>query len=130
VIIDTSAIMAFLLDEPEKAQVSRALVLADQVAMSAGSWLELAAVLTRRGNPSMARDAELLFAELRIEIVPVSVEQAALGREGYRRYGRGTGHPAGLNFGDGFAYALARETGRPLLFKGDDFIHTDVVAAS
>ena len=128
-IIDTSAIMAFLLNEPEKGPVTHAMVRAAELAMSAGSWLELGAVLTRCGDAEMARDAERLFAELRIQIVPITVEQAALGREAYRRYGRGTNHPAGLNFGDCFAYALAKETGRPLLFKGDDFPHTDIMSA-
>lgn len=128
-IVDTSAIMAVLLGEPERTPILGALAKADHLAMSAGSWLELEAVITRRGNPAMERDSDRLFAELQIEIVEVSVEQAAIRRAAYKRFGRGTGHPAGLNFGDCFAYALAKESGRPLLFKGDDFTHTDIVPA-
>lgn len=70
-----------------------------------------------------------LVRDLAIEIVPVTAEHASLGRAAYRDYGRGSGHPAGLNSGDCFAYALARETGEPLLFKGDHFGHTDLVPA-
>lgn len=128
-IVDTSAIMAFLFGEPEKAQVAATMIRADELAVSAGTWLELEAVITRRGSPVMAREAEQLFAELKIEIVPLTVAQATIGRNAYRRYGRGIGHPAALNFGDCFAYALAKDTGRPLLFKGDDFARTDITPA-
>ncbi|QNE31836.1 type II toxin-antitoxin system VapC family toxin [Sphingomonas sp. NBWT7] len=129
-IVDTSAIMAIVLDEPEKASFLDAMFRADRTTMSAGSWLELEAVVTRRGTPALAQAVERLLEALEIEIVGLSYAQALLGRDAYRRYGRGTGHPAALNFGDCFAYALAKDTGRPLLFKADDFARTDVTPAA
>jgi len=69
------------------------------------------------------------FKEANISVEPVTLEQARLAREAYRDFGKGSGHPAKLNFGDCFAYALAKATGEPLLFKGDDFIHTDISSA-
>ncbi len=129
-IVDTSAIMAIVLDEPEKPALLDALLRTDRPAMSAGSWLELEAVMIRRNIPGLAEAAQAVLADMDIEIIGLSVEQAVIGRDAYRRFGRGTGHPAGLNFGDCFAYALARQTGRQLLFKGDDFSRTDVTPAA
>ncbi len=77
-----------------------------------------------------AGDLTICFGEAEIEVRPVTIEQARLAREAYRDYGKGSGHPARLNFGDCFAYALAKDAGEPLLFKGDDFRQTDVTAAS
>ena len=128
-IVDTSAIVAIVLNEPEKPIFVKALIHADQASMSAGSWLELEAVVVRRGNPALAAAAERMLADMDVEIVGVSIEQARTGRAAYRKFGRGTGHPAGLNFGDCFSYALAQSTGRPLLFKGEDFANTDIEAA-
>lgn len=91
--------------------------------------MELATVVTRR-HPQKAHLIETLLRSIRLTIVDVTSEQAWLGREGYRAYGRGSGHPARLNFGDCFAYALAKTTGEPLLFKGDDFVHTDITPAA
>ena len=78
----------------------------------------------------MSRRLDAFLQEAEVEIEPVTIEQARLAREAYRDYGKGSGHPARLNFGDCFAYALARDTGEPLLFKGDDFRRTDVTPAS
>jgi ribonuclease VapC len=129
VIVDTSAILAIALEEPERDVLLRRIWEARERRISAGTWMELATVVTRR-HPEKARLIEALARSIRLTVVDVTLEQARLGQEGYRIYGRGTGHPARLNFGDYFAYALAKATGEPLLFKGDDFVHTDVIAAA
>lgn len=129
-IIDTSAVVAIVQGEPEGARFYELMAEAAQCRMSAGSSVELAAVAFRRFGPEFDTVSRALLAKLAVEIVSVSVEQAEIGRAAYRRYGRGSGHRACLNFGDCFAYALAKATGEPLLFKGDDFVHTDVAAAA
>lgn len=128
-IVDTSAIIAIVFGESEKDLFLSQLAVAEHPRMSAGSWIELEIVAIRRGTPAIAYEIETLFQTFGIGIEAVSREQARIGREAYRRFGRGIGHRADLNFGDCFAYALAKETGEPLLFKGDDFTHTDVIAA-
>lgn len=128
-IVDSSAIIAILLDEPEKPLFIKRIVQGAPASLSAASWVELAAVLTRRSDDRMA-SLYRLVDELEIGIADVDIVQARIGHDAYRRYGRGSGHAANLNFGDCFAYALSRATGEPLLFKGDDFIHTDVAAAA
>ena len=90
--------------------------------------LETSIVIEGRYGDEGARDFDLLMAKLVIEIVPLTSKQADLARKAYRRYGKGR-NPAGLNFGDCFAYALAKDTGEPLLYKGDDFARTDITAA-
>lgn len=124
-IVDSSALVAIVGREPERAEFLEAIRSASRVLLSAGSLLETAIVVGARG-PEASRMLDDLVRELRIEVVPVTAEHVALGRAAYRDYGRGSGHPAGLNFGDCFAYALARETGDTLLFKGDDFMHTEL----
>ena len=127
-IVDTSAIMAILTDEPERPAFVAKLAEASTPRLSAGSWIELAAVQVR-GNRDYHQALEQLVAAFRIAIAPVTVEQAQIGHQAYREYGIGSRHDARLNFGDCFAYALAKATGEPLLFKGDDFSKTDIVAA-
>jgi ribonuclease VapC len=127
-IVDTSAIMAIALNEPERNRFFQAIVDASDPAMSAGSWIELGVVLSRRSEPEKTRLIEQFVRDAGIRIEPVTVEQADYGRQAYREFGKGN-HPARLNFGDCFAYALSKATGEPLLFKGDDFARTDVVAA-
>jgi len=127
-IVDTSTIMAILLDEPEKPDFIAKLAHATTPLISAGSWIELAAVQVR-GNPHYHSALEQLVAQFGIAIEPVSVRQAELGHAAYREYGIGSGHGARLNFGDCFAYALAKATGEPLLFKGNDFAQTDITPA-
>ena len=127
-IIETSALMAILLGEPEQEAFTLALRKAGDCRLSAGSWIELAAVITRR-LPAWGGELDRLMQRFDIAIAPVSVVQARIGHEAYRRYGIGAGHPARLNFGDCFAYALAKESDEPLLFKGDDFARTDVTPA-
>ena len=127
-IVDTSALMAILLGEPEQQAFTLALRKAGDCKLSAGSWIELAAVITRR-LPAWGDELDRLVARFAIAVAPVTAQQARIGHQAYRRYGIGTGHAAALNFGDCFAYALAMETGEPLLFKGDDFARTDVIPA-
>jgi len=129
VIIDASALIAILRDEPEAGSCARAIAEASQRRISAANFLEAAIVIDGSRDPIASRRLDDLLREGQIEIAPVIETQARLAREAYRDYGRGSGHLARLNFGDCFAYALARETGEPLLFKGDDFAHTDVTPA-
>ena len=127
-IIDTSAFMAILLQEPECEPFLGAIRKAPARSMSAGGWIELGAVLTQKGDQSLPALATRILDGLSIQLESVTPEQARIGHEAYRRFGKGQ-HKAGLNFGDCLAYALAKATGRPLLFKGEDFIHTDILPA-
>lgn len=128
-IVDSSAIMAILMDEPEAEQMVRELSGAVDSRMSSGNWVELAAVMTRRKRPDLFDPLALVMALFRIAVAPITPSEAMIGHQAYRKFGHGTGHPAKLNFGDCFAYALAFSSGEPLLFKGEDFIHTDVKQA-
>lgn len=127
-ILDTSALMAILLEEPERDAMLPKLAENPVRRISAGTWMELATVIIRQ-HPAKADSAEALVQRLGLTVEDVTLEQALLGRDAYRAYGRGTRSPARLNFGDCFAYALSKATGEPLLFKGDDFAQTDIVAA-
>src|SRR6478735_4430532 len=128
-IIDTSAIIAILRDEPEAMVCARAIADATIRRVSAVNFVESAVVIDASRDPIAARRFDDFIREAGITVEPVSKVQAQLARDAYRDFGKGSGHPAKLNFGDCFAYALARATGQPLLFRGDDFIHTDVVPA-
>ncbi len=128
-IIDTSALLAILSDEPERASFVAAIRAATEPRMSAASLLEACVVVDRRGDPVLSRQLDDLVRALGIEVVAFDADQASLGRSAYRDFGKGSTHPAGLNLGDCFAYALARGSGEPLLYKGDDFGHTDIVPA-
>lgn len=125
-IIDTSALVAIVALEPEGRGFEAALAASPINRISAATYLEAAIVLDRARDPLVSRRLDELVAAGEFVIEPVTASQARIAREAYRDFGRGSGHPAGLNFGDCFAYALARETGEPLLFKGDDFRHTDI----
>lgn len=127
-VIDTSAVMAMLLCEPEVDQFSALIKSARNRRLSTGSWIELGAVLTRRAD-DLRTELVTLMSLLNIDLEPVTVEQARIGHDAYSRFGIGSGHPARLNFGDCFAYALAKSLGEPLLFKGEDFAQTDVTPA-
>jgi len=127
-VIDTSALLAILFDEPERRAFNEKIEAASARLLSAASWLEAAIIVDDRLGYEGARDLKLFIAEAEIEIVPVTKEQAEVARLAYREFGRGN-HPAGLNSGDCFAYALARTTRLPLLFKGEDFARTDIAAA-
>lgn len=128
-IIDASAVIAILRDEPEAEGCAAAIEAASGRRISAANFVEAAIVIDASRDPVASRRLDDLLREAQIAIAPVTEAQARIAREAYRDYGRGSGHPARLNVGDCFAYALARETGEPLLFKGEDFIHTDVTAA-
>jgi ribonuclease VapC len=124
-IVDASALLAILFQEPEAAPFAAALAESEAPRMSAVNFLE-AAIRIDGQNSIVAAQAFEAFMELSaISIEPVSLSQMRLARRAYAQYGKGR-HRAGLNFGDAFAYALAKEWDEPLLFKGDDFIHTDV----
>jgi ribonuclease VapC len=126
VIVDTSALVAILRDEPEAAAFAAALVGAGESLVSAANYLEAAIVVDSGRDPVASRRFDKLLTLAGVTIAPVTVEQVRLAREAYRDFGKGSGHPAGLNFGACFAYALARERNDTLLYKGDDFSHTDV----
>jgi ribonuclease VapC len=127
-VIDTSAVLAILLDEPESQSIREALEDDPVRLMSSASFLESSIVIEARFGEHGGRELDLLMHTARIEIVSVDREQAEVARDGYRSFGKGH-HPAGLNFGDCFSYALARVTGEKLLFKGKDFGRTDVESA-
>lgn len=130
-IVDTSALVAIFADERERAAFLLAIASSGRCMTSAGSWVEFATVLVRKlGVADPAAVQRSFSASLRLMIVPTDATQAALASEGYARFGRGAPHGASLNFGDCFAYALAKATGEPLLFKGDDFNHTDLTLAT
>jgi ribonuclease VapC len=128
-IIDTSALIAILRDEPDARACALAIESTVNRRLSAANFVETALVIDGSRDPVASRRFDDLIQEAQIIIEPVTEVQARIAREAYRDFGKGSGHPAKLNFGDCFAYALARATGQPLLFKGDDFIHTDVVPA-
>ncbi|MGA2183268.1 MAG: type II toxin-antitoxin system VapC family toxin [Bryobacteraceae bacterium] len=128
-IVDTSALLAILRDEPEAAACARAIESVPIRRISAANFLEAAIVLDGSRDPIVSRRFDDLLREARLLIEPVTEAQARTAREAYRDFGKGIGHPARLNFGDCFAYALAKSTGEPLLFKGNDFTHTDLTAA-
>ncbi|MFI5021680.1 MAG: type II toxin-antitoxin system VapC family toxin [Alphaproteobacteria bacterium] len=124
-VVDSSAILAILLNEAERHDFN-VKIAADPVRLlSAANAVETGIVLERRYGETGAHDFDLFLFRASIEIVPFDAEQATLARLAFRRYGRGR-HRAGLNMGDCFAYALAKATGEPLLYKGGDFAHTDV----
>lgn len=128
-IVDSSAVVAVVTTEPDFRAYLAALLRADRVRMSAATFLETSIVLDRHRDPVMGRRLDRLLTTVAAVIEPVTEEQARIARAAHRDFGRGSGHPARLNFGDCFAYALATERGEPLLYKGDDFGHTDVRSA-
>ncbi|MFY9698919.1 MAG: type II toxin-antitoxin system VapC family toxin [Rhodoplanes sp.] len=128
-ILDTSAIIAILRDEPGAEAYAVAIERADKRRLSAANFVEAAIVIDGSRDPIASRRFDELLNEAAIIIEPVTETQARIAREAFRDFGKGSGHPAKLNFGDCFAYALARASGEPLLFKGDDFSHTDVAPA-
>jgi len=128
-IIDTSVVIAILRYEPEAPSFARAIEAAPDRRISAVNFVEAAAVIDGSRDPVASRRLDDLFREARLAIEPVTVAQARIAREAYRDFGKGSRHPAKLNFGDCFAYALAKASGEPLLFKGRDFAHTDIMPA-
>ena len=128
-ILDSSALIAILNGEAEADRFTGSIFQADRCAVSAPSLLETAMVIEGLAGDRGRRDLDDLLAELSVRIEPFTEHQLTIAREAFRRYGKGR-HPARLNFGDCMAYALAKERGEPLLFKGDDFSRTDVEVAA
>lgn len=124
-VLDTSAVLALLADEPEASSFEQAIERDRVRLMSAATLLEAAIVVENRWGPAGGRELDLLIHKAQIEIVPVDGDQVEVARHAYREFGRGR-HVARLNYGDCFSYALARMSGEPLLFKGDDFSQTDL----
>jgi len=129
VIVDTSALIAILRAETDAERYARALADSDECRIGAANYLEGAIVIDAARDPIVSRRFDDLVAAADLIIEPITEDHAKIARAAYRDYGKGSGHPAKLNFGDCFAYALARARAEPLLFKGDDFGHTDVVSA-
>jgi ribonuclease VapC len=125
VVIDTSAVVAILGMEREAARLAEAIEADANRLLSAATLVETGLVIESRYGAAGGRELDVLVAKAGLSIEPVTAEQADVAREAWRRYGKGR-HSAALNFGDCFSYALARTTGEPLLFKGDDFTQTDV----
>jgi ribonuclease VapC len=124
-IVDTSAILAVLFAEREAEDFAQAIAGAEVSRMSAANLLEAGIVADNQTDSRTGRQLDALVANFRLQIQPVTEEQVQIARQAYLDFGRGN-HPAALNFGDCFAYALAKITGEPLLFKGDDFGQTDI----
>jgi len=126
VIIDVSALLAVLLNEPERSRFEEAIAADLYPRISAASYLEAGIIADSRRDPMRSRYLDTFLASAEIAIEPVTAEQAVIARTAYRDFGKGSGHPAKLNFGDCFSYALAKAYDEELLFKGDDFSHTDI----
>ncbi|MCA9918239.1 MAG: type II toxin-antitoxin system VapC family toxin [Anaerolineales bacterium] len=127
-VIDSSAILALLMNEPEAEQLAIAIDQAAIRRMSVANFLEASIVIEARHGLAGGSKLDELIEKAHISMEPVTVEQAEIARIAYRAFGKGR-HPAGLNFGDCFAYALAKTQNEPLLFKGDDFTKTDIQIA-
>lgn len=125
-ILDTSAVIAILRDEPEAEIFVQAIEKADHRLMSAVNYVEAGAVVDCNRDAIASRRLDDLLREAQVAIEPVTEAQAQIARLAYRDFGKGSGHPAKLNFGDCFAYALAKDKNEPILFKGDDFSRTDI----
>jgi ribonuclease VapC len=129
VIIDSSALMAVLNNEPEGAEFARIMDSGHSLKISAATYVEIAVIVDRLRDPVLSRKLDELIRDAEIGIEPLTEAQAYIARQAFRDFGKGSGHPAKLNFGDCFAYALAKSHNQPLLFKGDDFPHTDIKSA-
>ncbi|MES0199934.1 type II toxin-antitoxin system VapC family toxin [Mesorhizobium sp. M0011] len=128
-VIDTSAILAILKQEPDAPVIAQRLAGNQLMFMSAATLMECGTVVVGRYGAAGTAELRGLLKRLKVTIVALTAEHAQAGIEAYALYGRGTGHPAKLNMGDCFSYALARTRNLPLLFKGNDFIHTDIEPA-
>lgn len=126
-IVDSSAILSILLHEPDAESLQATFLDHSHIRMSAASFLEVAMRIIRKTLPDAVNLLDEFVARMDIRIEPITAEQARIARDAFARYGKGMGHPAQLNFGDCFTYALARVTGEPLLHKGNDFNHTDLM---
>ena len=127
-IVDSSALLAVLLREPDSERYEAAIATAPDCRMSAVNLLETSIVVEGRGGAAAGHELDTFLERAGIEPAPVTTEQVQVARIAWRRFGKGH-HPARLNLGDCFAYALAKSAGEPLLYKGDDFSRTDIEAA-
>ena len=127
-IVDSSAVVAILNREPDAEYYEMAIASAPTCRMSIANALEASIVVEGRGGAAAGYEFDLFLDTARITLTPVTAEQFEAARSAWRRYGKGN-HRAALNYGDCFAYALAKTTGEPLLFKGGDFVHTDIEPA-
>ena len=125
-IIDTSALAAILFGESDRSAYLALIRQASRRSISAATYVELSLVVDGRHDPILSRGLDDLLGDLGIDVVDVTITQAKTARSAHRDFGQGSGSPARLNFGDCFSYALAKDSGEPLLWKGDDFGHTDV----
>lgn len=128
-IVDSSAIVAVVRQEPDADVYDQAIVAADRARLSAASYLETGIVVDSPRDAVASRHLDSYLRTVGVHVEPLTEAQARIARDAFRDFGKGSGHPAGLNFGDCLAYALAKDLGEPLLFKGDDFVHTDVIPA-
>ena len=128
-IIDTSALVAILYNEPEAPLYERAIGQAQQTKMSVANYLEATMVVEGRSGPAKGLELERYVKREEIELVPVTLDQVKIAQQAWRKFGKGNDPAAALNYGDCFAYALARTSGEPLLFKGNDFSQTDIPSA-
>ncbi len=128
-IVDSSVLISILKEEPESGGFLASMVNAESLEMSAATYLETGIVADRNKDALLSGRVDEIIETFAITIAPVTEAQAKRARAAYRQYGKGSGHSAGLNFGDCFSYALAMEHAQPLLFKGADFVATDVLLA-
>jgi ribonuclease VapC len=128
-IVDSSVLIAVLTKESDGDSFARIMNEPGVLRISAATYLETSIVIDKHRDPVLSAGFDELLHDLEAIVEPVTAEQAQITRQAYRDYGRGSGHRANLNFGDCFAYALARVKHEPLLYKGDDFVHTDLRSA-
>lgn len=128
-ILDSSAVVAMVFDEPHADALFEAASSADVPLLPAPNAVETYMVIDGKGSPQLSRRLDSLLCDLGVEVVSFTAEHARVARQAFRDYGRGSGHPARLNYGDCCAYAVAQVAREPLLFVGDDFTHTDVEPA-
>jgi ribonuclease VapC len=128
-IVDSSAVIAILRLEVDARTLFETIRKAPSVAMSTATFFETAIVIDSRRDPAISRELDDFCENIALKFIPVDEKQMRIAREAYRDFGKGSRHKAQLNFGDCFTYALAKSTGEPLLYKGRDFVHTDVASA-
>jgi ribonuclease VapC len=124
--VDTSALIAICMGEAERDRFMKALEAANGILISSATLVEARMVAFNKGKAELVEELDRLLGAFAVEIVPPDAEQADIAHTAFLAYGKGQGHPAGLNFGDLFSYALAKTHGVPLLYKGGDFARTDI----
>lgn len=128
-IVDSSAVVAVIREEPDATALIEAMIRAERLRMSAATYLETSIVVEARHDPVAVRVVDTILSRFGVELEAFTAEHAQIARAAYRDFGKGSGHPARLNFGGCISYALAKATGEPLLYKGDDFVQTDIRSA-